>query len=151
MKEGMKERTKMGVLLAVAVVAILLSAFTAAWTMTRPAPVRAPQSVTFVVLAVEYKGTSDASENPPNTTYKAYRWDPSYIRVVKGDTVTLEIFGVNGASHPTTIDAFGQTFTVTRGQWTTVTFVADKAGLADMVCHVPDHTETMHMVIDVIG
>jgi len=107
--------------------------------------------VTFVVLAVEYKGTSDASENPPNTTYKAYRWDPSYIRVVKGDTVTLEIFGVNGASHPTTIDAFGQTFTVTRGQWTTVTFVADKAGLADMNCHIPDHTETMHMVIDVIG
>jgi len=151
MKEGMKERTKTGVVLAVAVVAIILSAFTAAWVLTRPAPIRAPQAVTFVVLAVEYKGTSDARENPPNTTYKAYRWDPSYIRVVKGDTVTLEIFGVNGASHPTTIDAFGQTFTVTRGQWTTVTFVADKAGLADMNCHIPDHTETMHMVIDVIG
>src|SRR3972149_133037 len=123
MKEGMKERTKTGVVLAVAVVAIILSAFTAAWVLTRPAPIRAPQAVTFVVLAVEYKGTSDASENPPNTTY---------MRVVKGDTVTLEIFGVNGASHPTTIDAFGQTFTVTRGQWTTVTFVADKAGLADL-------------------
>ena len=153
MKEGMKEGTKMGVLLAVAVVAIILSAFTAAWALTRPTPVRAPQAVTFVVLAIEYKGTFGAGESqPPGTVVEAYRWDPSYIRVVKGDTVTLKIFGVNGPSHdPTTIDAFGQTFTVTRGQWTTVTFVADKAGLAEMVCHVPDHTETMHMVIDVVG
>ena len=131
-------------------VALVVSGFSATLVLTRSTvPARAPTEWTFVVLAVEYKGTSGPTENPPNTTYKAYRWDPSYIRVSKGDTVRLNIFGVNGASHPSTIDAFDQSFTVTRGQWTNITFVASKAGIAEMVCHVPDHTETMQMVIEV--
>ncbi|MGQ0798356.1 MAG: hypothetical protein ACT4OI_10925, partial [Methanobacteriota archaeon] len=131
------------------IAALLVSGISLAAFALSGAP---PSAKDFVVLAVEYKGTFGANESQPEgTVVKAYRWDPSYIEVNRGDTVTLRIFGVNGASHPTTIDAFGQSFTVSRGRWTNVTFVADKAVLADMVCHVPDHTETMHLLINVLG
>lgn len=134
-----------------AIAAVVLSAFSAVTVLSRPsAP--PPAERTFVVLAVEYKGTFGAGESQPEgTVVKAYRWDPSYIQVNLGDTVNLNIYGVNGASHPSTIDAFGVSFTVYRGQWTNITFVASRAGLAEMVCHVAEHTETMHLWIDVLG
>lgn len=59
----------------------------------------------------------------------AYVWLPAQIIVTEGDEVTLEFVGINGASHPTTIAAFGQTFTVKRGQANRVTFKADKVGI----------------------
>lgn len=148
----MEEKTGAHITIALALVALILSAFSATTVLTQgKAPARTPNEWTFVVLAIEYKGTSGSTETPPNTTYKAYRWDPSYVQVHLGDTVNMNIFGVNGASHPSTIDVFGESFTVTRGQWTNITFVANKAGVAEMVCHVPEHTATMHMVIDVIA
>ena len=42
----------------------------------------------------------------------AYVWLPSQIIVNQGDEVTMEFVGINGATHPTSIAAFGQTFTV---------------------------------------
>ena len=57
-----------------------------------------------------------------------YRWEPNQIIVNQGDEVTLEILGVNGAEHPTVIEGYDLSFTVKRGQLTTVTFTADKAG-----------------------
>ena len=63
-----------------------------------------------------------------------YRWDPSQIIVNQGDEVTLEILGVNGAEHPTVIDGYDLSFTVKRGQLTTVTFTADKAGVFQFRC-----------------
>lgn len=147
----MNEKSKIVTLAALALVALVVSGLSATLVLTRSTvPARAPTEWTFVVLAVEYKGTFGANESQPvGTVVKAYRWDPGYIRVSLGDTVNLLIFGVNGASHPTTIEAFDLSFTVSRGQWTNVTFVASKAGIAEMVCHVPDHTETMQMVIEV--
>jgi plastocyanin len=74
---------------------------------------------------------------PEPTTTSAggtYVWYPSRIVVEVGDEVTIDFAGINGDEHPTTIAAFGQTFTVRRGEMTRVTFVADKAGIFGYVC-----------------
>jgi plastocyanin len=63
-----------------------------------------------------------------------YRWQPNQIIVNEGDEVTLEILGVNGAEHPSVIDGYDLSFTVKRGQLTTVTFTADKAGVFELRC-----------------
>jgi len=64
----------------------------------------------------------------------SYVWLPSQIIVNEGDEVTLEFVGINGSAHPTTIEAFGKTFTVTRGGAHRVTFVADKVGIFGITC-----------------
>ncbi|MBI4415990.1 MAG: cupredoxin domain-containing protein [Euryarchaeota archaeon] len=136
---------------AVAVVALLVGAFAFTTALGRT-PAAAPTDRTIVMTAVEYKGTFGEGESQPaGTVVKAYRWDPSYIVVNKGDRVTLKVFGVNGDQHPSTIDGYDITFTVKRGEWTTVTFTASKAGTFEIVCHVPEHTETMHAYLYVVG
>ncbi len=135
---------------ALAVVALLIGAFALALAVMPSSS--APVDRTIVMTAVEYKGTFGANESqPPGTVVKAYRWDPSYLVVNKGDRITLKIFGVNGAAHPTTIEGYDKSFTVTRGEWTTVAFTASKPGTFEMVCHVPEHTETMKAYIVVVG
>lgn len=52
----------------------------------------------------------------------------------QGDEVTLEILGVNGAEHPSEIVGYDINFTVKRGQLTTVSFTADKAGVFEFRC-----------------
>lgn len=68
-----------------------------------------------------------------------YVFDPRQITVDEGDEVTLEFVGINGASHPITIEAYGQTFELKRGHVNTVTFIADKPGRYSIVCatHLP--------------
>lgn len=136
------------------VLASVLAAATA-W----PEPARADKRF-FTVLAIEPKGgtTTDkepfpATALPPGGGYviappdektrrwevSAYVWHPAQIIVNEGDEVTLEFVGINGASHPTTIAAFGQAFTVKRGQAHRVTFKADKVGIFGITCstHAP--------------
>lgn len=136
---------------ALGVVGLLLGAFAFATALGRaPSPTSVDRTV--IMAAVEYKGTFGANESQPaGTVVKAYRWDPSYLVVNRGDRVALKIFGVNGAEHPTTIDGYDLSFSVKRGEWTTVTFTASKAGTFEMVCHVPEHTATMHAYIHVVG
>ena len=109
----------------------------------------------FTVLAVEPKGGATVEKEPFPTEplpagggyviaqpdeknrrweVSAYVWQPSQIIVNQGDEVTLEFVGINGAAHPTTITAFGQAFTVKRGQAHRVTFVAAKAGIFGITC-----------------
>lgn len=146
--EGLKGGRPIAAVLAVVALLVAGSALAFAFVPLGPAPIDRVITMT----AVEYKGTFGANESQPEgTVVKAYRWDPSYILVNRGDRVTLKIFGVNGASHPTTIDGYDLSFTVRRGQWTNVTFTASQAGLFEMVCHVPDHTETMRAYIVVVG
>lgn len=119
----------------------------------------------FTVLAVEPRGgvTTDREPfptqplppgggyvtTPPNASGRwevsAYVWMPSQITVNQGDEVTLEFVGINGAEHPTTITAYGQSFTLKRGQAQRVTFVADKAGMFGIVCgtHQPSMTGSL--------
>jgi plastocyanin len=117
---------------------------------------------TFTILAVEPKGGTTTDKEPfPTEALPAgggyvvkqpdqsgrwevsgYVWQPSQIVVSEGDEVTLEFVGINGREHPTTLSAFGQTFTVKRGQLTRITFVAAKAGVFGFVCstHRPSMT-----------
>jgi plastocyanin len=68
-----------------------------------------------------------------------YRWDPGTIVVNEGDTVTLEIVGINGDEHPFTIEGYWVSDVVHRGKLTRVTFVADKPGIFKVICrkHAP--------------
>jgi hypothetical protein len=111
---------------------------------------------TITMVAIEPKGGTTVDREPfPSTPLpegkgyalqppdadgrwevSTYRWDPSQIIVNQGDEVTLEILGVNGAEHPTVIDGYDLGFTVKRGQLTTVTFTADKAGVFEFRCGV---------------
>ena len=121
-----------------------------AWTRAASAEKRF-----FTILAVEPKGGTTVDKEPfptgplpPGGGYviaqpdektrrwevSAYIWQPSQIIVNEGDEVTLEFVGINGAAHPTTIAAFGQTFTVKRGQAHRVTFNADKVGIFEIIC-----------------
>jgi hypothetical protein len=54
---------------------------------------------------------------------------PRTIVVREGETVTLEILGVNGDVHPSTIPGIVDSFTVKHGEVTRVTFTAPKPGL----------------------
>jgi plastocyanin len=131
-----------------AVLASLVGA--AAWTSAASAEKRF-----FTILAVEPKGGATVDKEPFPTEplpagggyviaqpdektrrweVSAYIWQPSQIIVNQGDEVTLEFVGINGAAHPTTITAFGQAFTVKRGQAHRVTFKADKAGIFGITC-----------------
>lgn len=139
--------------LAFAVAATAGGAFLAA-SLNR-ATAQQPAKRFFTVLAVEPKGGTTTDKEPfptatlptgggyviapPNEATKrwevsAYVWQPSQIIVNEGDEVTLEFVGINGASHPTTIAAFGQTLTVKRGMANRITFVADKPGVHGIIC-----------------
>ena len=111
-----------------------------------------------VVTAVEPKGGANVEKEPfpgplpegagyvlkkPNDEGRwevaVYVFEPRQIFVDEGDQVTLEFVGINGASHPITIDAYGQTFELKRGHVNKVTFTADKPGRHSIVCsaHLP--------------
>ncbi|RUV47268.1 MAG: hypothetical protein EOS23_17805 [Mesorhizobium sp.] len=109
---------------------------------------------TITMVAVEAKGGTTVDKEPfptaglpegkgyeleaPNAEGRwevsAYRWEPNQIIVNQGDEVTLEILGVNGAEHPGVIDGYDVSFTVKRGQLTTVTFTAGKTGVFEFRC-----------------
>ena len=109
---------------------------------------------TITMVAVEPKGGTTVDKEPFPTTalpegkgyelkapnaegrweVSTYRWDPNQIIVNQGDEVTLEILGVNGDEHPTVIEGYDISFTVKRGQLSTVTFTADKAGVFEYRC-----------------
>jgi plastocyanin len=74
-----------------------------------------------------------------------YRWDPSQILVYQGDTVVLEILGVNGDVHPARIEGYVPGFVVRRGHLTRLTFTADKAGFFKIECttHQPSMVGTL--------
>jgi len=112
----------------------------------------------FVITAVEPKGGANVEKEPfpgplpegggyvlkkPDDTGRwevaVYVFDPRQIIVDEGDEVTLEFVGINGASHPITIEAYGQTFELKRGHISKVTFTADKPGRHSIICsaHLP--------------
>ena len=69
------------------------------------------------------------------------------IFVDEGDEVTLEFIGINGASHPTTIEAYGQVFELKRGHVQKVTFTADKPGRHSIVCATHQPTMTSELIV----
>jgi plastocyanin len=117
------------------------------------------------MAAVEMKGGTQAEKEPypeaplppgagyiktsPNAAGRwevsTYQWSPGTIVVKQGETATLEIVGVNGDVHPSTIPGIVDSFTVKRGEVTRVTFTATKPGLYSIICtkHVPTMQGTL--------
>lgn len=122
---------------------------------------------TIYMAAIEPKGSTSADKEPFPTkalpagggyglvppdakgswTVETYRWLPGEVTVVEGDRVTLEVLGVNGASHQTTITGYGIDFTVKRGEITRMSFVADKPGIFQIVCMVHQPTMVGNLVV----
>lgn len=76
-----------------------------------------------------------------------YLFEPRQIFVDEGDEVTLEFIGINGASHPTTIEAYGQVFELKRGHIHKVTFTADKPGRHSIICSAHQPTMTSELIV----
>ena len=130
-------------------------------------PASTPVERTIYMAAVEPKGGVTVDKEPfpeaalpegggyilkePNADgrweVETYRWDPGTIVVNKGDIVTLEIVGINGASHPFTIEGYDVSGTIMRGQVTRVTFTADKAGIFKINCSTHLPTMTGYLVV----
>lgn len=130
-----------------------------------------PSDVTFDVELIEIKGATDgipAPEPDPSTLssgygYKApgeydadnpdkwqvatYMFSPAAMTVVEGDEVTFRLFGINGDHHAMTVvgpdgSTVVNSFDMSRGQETMVTFTADQLGHYKFICstHAPTMT-----------
>lgn len=79
--------------------------------------------------------------------FSVYVWEPRQIIVNEGDEVALEFVGVNGASHPTTITGYEQSFELKRGHVSRVTFTADKAGTFQIVCRTHHPSMVAELIV----
>lgn len=96
-------------------------------------------------------GTNNNTQTPPptqNQTAKVfnlegqnYKFNPSEIRVKKGDVVTIN-FTSTGGFHDWTVDEFGAaTNRVNSGGTSSVTFTATKTGTFEYYCSVGNHRQ----------
>jgi plastocyanin len=126
-----------------------------------------PTTRTFYMEAVEPKGSTSAESEPFPTDllpagggYKlvepgedgkwvveTYTWAPDQIVVYEGDTVNLEIIGINGARHDSEIEGYVDSFVVERGKLTSLSFVADKAGVFSITCHIHPPAMTGELLV----
>ncbi|MDQ6724017.1 MAG: hypothetical protein M3Z01_07120 [Thermoproteota archaeon] len=67
--------------------------------------------------------------------FRSFAFSPSQIIVNQGDKVTLHFIGVQGTHHVIAVDGIG-TFSLTRGQIHTVSFVANTTGTINYACHL---------------
>ncbi len=67
--------------------------------------------------------------------FRSFAFSPSQIIVNQGDKVTLHFIGVQGTHHVIAVDGIG-TFSLTRGQIHTVSFVANTTGTINYTCHL---------------
>lgn len=148
------------------VAALVVAGLVAAACGTTQAPAATKRTV--YMTALEYKGSTEvAKEAFPNSPLPSgggyvrkapadgkwetstYRWEPGTIVVYQGDEVDLQIWGVNGADHPAKIEGYDKTFNVKRGQLTTLSFKADKAGVFRILCDI--HNPSMTGTLVVLG
>jgi len=122
---------------------------------------------TFYIEAIEPKGSTTLDKEafpdealPPGGGYalkepddsgkwevETYAWNPKQIIVNEGDTVQLEILGVNGAKHEGSIEGYVSSFVVERGKITSLSFVADTAGVFKIGCSTHPPTMTAELVV----
>lgn len=77
----------------------------------------------------------------------AYIWSAPQITVNQGDDLTLQFVGINGAAHPTTIEGYDQSFTLTRGEVRNISFKADKAGVFKIICTTHGPTMISELIV----
>lgn len=127
----------------------------------------APTTRTFYMEAVEPKGSTSVEKEPfpsealpEGGNYKleepdeegiwvveTYTWAPDQIVVYEGDTVNLEIIGINGAKHESEIEGYVDSFVVERGKLTSLSFVANEVGVFKMICHTHQPAMTGELVV----
>ncbi len=125
----------------------------------------------FTIAAIEPKGGALVSKEPfptaplpegggfelkqPNADGRwevsAYLWSAPQIHVKAGDEVTLTFVGLNGASHPTTVEGYDKSFTLKRGEVQNVSFVADKPGVFRIICSKHQPTMVSELIVDANG
>ena len=125
-----------------------------------------PTTRTIYMKAIEPKGSAEVAKEPFPTEplpagggyvlkepkdgkweVETYTWAPDQVIVTQGDTVNLEIIGINGASHDSTIEGYADSFLVERGKITQVSFVADKAGVFKIICKTHQPSMTAELVV----
>ena len=129
-------------------------ALLAACGQTAAGAVAPPQERTIYMAAIEPKGGTTVDKEPfpaqslpPGGGYglkapddagrwqvETYRFDPSTVVVNEGDIVTLEIVGINGKEHPITLEDYGLSTVLKRGEVQRLTFLADKLGIFRVMC-----------------
>ena len=161
----MKEYVKIGWLVTLA---LALGVVAVACSGTVGTVVDPPRERTIYMAAIEPKGSTTVDKEafpaaelptgggyglkPPDENGKwvveTYRYTPGTVVVNQGDTVTLEIAGINGKEHPFHLEGYDVSGNVKRGEITRVTFIADKAGIFKLVCEI--HKPTMEADIVVL-
>ena len=126
-----------------------------------------PTTRTIYMEAVEPKGSTGVEKEPFPTealpqgggyglkepdadgkwVVETYTWAPDQITVFDGDTVNLEIVGINGARHESFIEEYVDEFVVERGKLSSVSFVADKAGVFKIVCTIHQPAMTGELIV----
>ena len=129
--------------------------------------VEPPQNRTVYMAAIEPKGsvTVDLEPfpdqqlppgagyglKPPDETGKwvveTYRFDPGTVVVNEGDTITLEIVGINGKEHPIRVEGYGVSTLLKRGEVQRLTFVVDKPGIFKIVCDIHKSSMQADLVV----
>ncbi len=126
-----------------------------------------PTTRTFYLEAVEPKGSATVDKEafpdaalPAGGGYalkepddsgkwevETYAWSAEQIVVSQGDTVKLEILGVNGGRHEGSIQGYVDGFEVLRGKLTSLSFLADKPGVFRLVCSTHQPSMTAELVV----
>jgi len=126
-----------------------------------------PMSRTFYMEAVEPKGSATVDKEAfpdaalpdgggyglkkPDDTGKweveTYTWAPDQLVVNQGDTVNLEIIGINGSKHEGSIEGYAESFVVERGKLTSLSFVAENSGVFKFVCKSHQPAMTGELVV----
>ena len=161
----MSKNTRLGWLLTITIAAGFIVTSCGGST---GAAIEPPMERTIHMAAIEPKGSTTVDKElfparalpggagyglkPPDETGKwvveTYRYSPGTVVVNEGDTVNLEIVGINGIEHPFHIEGYGVSGVVKRGEVTTVSFLADKPGIFKLVCEL--HRPTMEADIVVL-
>ncbi len=154
-------------LLAVLAAAASLAAVLAACGDSESSASIEPTTHTIYMEAIEPKGSATTDKEPfpaaslpsgggyalkqPDSTGKweveTYVWSVGQIVVNEGDTVNLEILGVNGTRHDSSIEGYVDSFVVERGKLTSLSFVANKPGVFKIVCTVHPPSMTSELVV----
>ncbi len=131
------------------------------------ASVSPPMKRTIYMAAIEPKGSANVEKEtfpkaplPAGGGYglkapdkegkwevETYAWLPGSITVYQGDEVTLQVAGINGAEHAVSIEGYGLKYVVKRGEITTVSFKATKAGIFEIICHTHRPSMTGQLIV----
>lgn len=116
---------------------IILTGVYLSWNQSRTVSGQAAEARVIQLVTGEYKTqTADGKE------LEVYVWHPGTVHVNKGESIELQISGVNGNSHPFVVEGLGIRGEVTKGNTTVVRFTADKEGTYPIQCLT--HTDMRH-------